>query len=80
MRGFVKCQSAQILSTSSSLKNEGGAMSKEEMEKRQKLNEAHPKPKGAGKWFIFCIIPILNIYALWKICKLLAMHQEHDDF
>ena len=55
-------------------------MSKEEMDKRAKLNESHPKPKGAGKWFIFCIIPILNIYALWKICKLLAMHQEHDDF
>jgi hypothetical protein len=55
-------------------------MSKEEMEKREKLNETHPKAKGTGKWFILSIIPILNIYALWKVCKLLAMHQEHDDF
>jgi hypothetical protein len=50
------------------------------MEKRQKLNESHPKAKGAGKWFAFSLIPILNIYFLWKVSKVLAMHQEHDDF
>jgi hypothetical protein len=55
-------------------------MSAEEVERRRKLNESHPKAKGAGKWFVFFIIPILNIYAIWKVSKLLAMHQEHDDF
>ena len=34
----------------------------------------HRKKGSTLKWFIFMLLPFLNLYATWKLAELLASH------
>ena len=36
----------------------------------------HKKKESTFKWFIIAIIPILNLWFLWKLAELVAAHEK----
>lgn len=36
----------------------------------------HRKKEPTFKWFILALIPILNLYVLWKIAEILSAHEH----
>jgi len=32
------------------------------------------KPESTLKWFVMGLIPVVNLYVLWKVAKLIANH------
>lgn len=35
------------------------------------------KKESTAKWFIFSIIPIVNLYWLWKVAEIVSGHEKH---
>ncbi len=36
------------------------------------------KKESTAKWFIFMLIPFLNIWAMWKMAELVAAHENAE--
>lgn len=36
----------------------------------------HRKKESTLKWFLMLIIPIVDIYAFWKLAELLSAHEK----
>lgn len=35
------------------------------------------KKESTAKWFIFSIIPVVNLYWLWKVAEIVSGHEKH---
>ena len=36
----------------------------------------HKKKESTVKWFIFALIPILDLYFLWRLAETVAAHEK----
>jgi hypothetical protein len=36
----------------------------------------HKKKESTLKWFIFALIPILNLYFFWKVAEIVSAHEK----
>lgn len=36
----------------------------------------HKKKESTLKWFIIALIPILNLWVLWKVAELVSAHEK----
>ncbi len=36
----------------------------------------HKKKESTLKWFVLVIIPIVNIYFLWRLAEMVAAHEK----
>jgi hypothetical protein len=36
----------------------------------------HTKRGSRAKWFILALIPIADLYVFWKLCGILATHED----